>query len=191
MYIIGPVRTAHFGRCRSFPNRFRIRRKAAADLGGGYFFRSMPNLIAAITSISNAMVSAVLMRSPPLRGNNRTVLTGEPHHTRFALLCQFSAPPAGRLLLCAPHPLFYAERVGSPVGPAGGLTSGFFPVTLPPSAAWCSCQIVHCREEPKRGGCRASRMRCRSCSRRRRGRSTRGRCCRCPGSGATRWQPSR
>ena len=126
MYIIGPVRTAHFGRCRSFPNRFRIRRKAAADLGGGYFFRSMPNLIAAITSISNAMVSAVLMRSPPLRGNNRTVLTGEPHHTRFALLCQFSAPPAGRLLLCAPHPLFYAERVGSPVGPAGGLTSGFF-----------------------------------------------------------------
>ena len=100
MYIIGPVRTAHFGRCRSFPNRFRIRRKAAADLGGGYFFRSRPNLIAAITSISNAMVSAVLMRSPPLRGNNRTVLTGEPHHTRFALLCQFSAPPAGRLLLC-------------------------------------------------------------------------------------------
>ena len=101
MYIIGPVRTAHFGRCRSFPNRFRIRRKAAADLGGGYFFRSTPNLIAAITSISNAMVSAVLMRSPPLRGNNRTVLTGEPHHTRFALLCQFSAPPDGRLLLCA------------------------------------------------------------------------------------------
>lgn len=101
MYIIGPVRTAHFGRCRSFPNRFRIRRKAAADLGGGYFFRSTPNLIAAITSISNAMVSAVLMRSPPLRENNRTVLTGEPHHTRFALLCQFSAPPAGRLLLCA------------------------------------------------------------------------------------------
>ena len=97
MYIIGPVRTAHFGRCRSFPNRFRIRRKAAADLGGGYFFRSTPNLIAAITSISNAMVSAVLMRSPPLRGNNRTVLTGEPHHTRFALLCQFSAPPTGRL----------------------------------------------------------------------------------------------
>lgn len=122
MYIIGPVRTAHFGRCRSFPNRFRIRRKAAADLGGGYFFRSTPNLIAAITSISNAMVSAVLMRSPPLRGNNRTVLTGEPHHTRFALLCQFSAPPAGRLLLCAPHPLFYTERMESFVGPAGGLT---------------------------------------------------------------------
>lgn len=90
--IIRPVRTAHFGRCRSFPNRFRIRRKAAADLGGGYFFRSTPNLIAAITSISNAMVSAVLMRSPPLRGNNRTVLTGEPHHTRFALLCQFLPP---------------------------------------------------------------------------------------------------
>lgn len=100
MYIIGPVRTAHFGRCRSFPNRFRIRRKAAADLGGGYFFRSTPNLIAAITSISNAMVSAVLMRSPPLRGNNRTALTGEPYFTRSALLCQFSAPPAGRLLLC-------------------------------------------------------------------------------------------
>ena len=101
MYIIGPVRTAHFGRCRSFPNRFRIRRKAAADLGGGYFFRSTPNLIAAITSISNAMVSAVLMRSPPLRENNRTALTGEPYYTRFALLCQFSTPPTGRLLLCA------------------------------------------------------------------------------------------
>lgn len=99
MCIIGPVRTAHFGRCRSFPNRFGIRRKAAADLGGGYFFRSTPNLIAAITSISNAMVSAVLMRSPPLRGNNRTVLTGEPHHTRSALLCQFSAPPTGRLFV--------------------------------------------------------------------------------------------
>lgn len=108
MYIIGPVRTAHFGRCRSFPNRFRIRRKAAADLGGGYFFRSTPNLIAAITSISNAMVSAVLMRSPPLRGNNRTVLTGEPHHTRFALLCQFSAPPGRAAFLC---PLGPCRRV--------------------------------------------------------------------------------
>lgn len=127
--MIGPVRTAHFGRCRSFPNRFRIRRKAAADLGGGYFFRSTPNLIAAITSISNAMVSAVLMRSHPLRGNNRTVLTGKPYHTWFALLCQFSAPPAGRLLLCVRFtPLFYAERVESPVGPAGGLPLRHSPI---------------------------------------------------------------
>ena len=30
--------------------------------------------------------------------------------------------------MCEPHPLFYTERVGSPVGPAGGLTSGFFPL---------------------------------------------------------------
>lgn len=160
MYIIGPVRTAHFGRCRSFPNRFRIRRKAAADLGGGYFFRSTPNLIAAITSISNAMVSAVLMRSPPLRGNNRTALTGEPHHTRSASLCQFSAPPTGRLLLLfAPHPLFYTERIGSPVGPAGGLILRLFPVTLRPLKSSWLRQIVRCWEEPKRGGYRASWMR--------------------------------
>lgn len=125
MYIIGPVRTAHFGRCRSFPNRFRIRRKAAADLGGGYFFRSTPNLIAAITSISNAMVSAVLMRSPPLRGNNRTVLTGELYHTRFALLCQFSAPPAGRLLFCCGS-VSCASRVRIFLEPAGGLTLRLF-----------------------------------------------------------------
>lgn len=155
MYIIGPVRTAHFGRCRSFPNRFRIRRKAAADLGGGYFFRSRPNLIAAITSISNAMVSAVLMRSPPLRENNRTVLTGKPHHTRFALLCQFSLPPAGAaFVMCAPHPLFYTERVGSPVEPAGGLIFRRSPLGGAfGDGTRCS------RTRPRRRSCRRGRTR--------------------------------
>ena len=126
MYIIGPVRTAHFGRCRSFPNRFRIRRKAAADLGGGYFFRSMPNLIAAITSISNAMVSAVLMRSPPFTGKQpyRSYWRTPSYTIRLALSI-FRAARWAAFAVCAPHTLFYTERVGSPVGPAGGLTSGF------------------------------------------------------------------
>lgn len=126
MYIIGPVRTAHFGRCRSFPNRFRIRRKAAADLGGGYFFRSTPNLIAAITSISNAMVSAVLMRSPPFTGEQpyRSYWRTLSYTIRLALSI-FRAARRAAFIMFAPHPLFYKERVRSPVGPAGGLTSGF------------------------------------------------------------------
>lgn len=122
MYIIGPVRTAHFGRCRSFPNRFRIRRKAAADLGGGYFFRSRPNLIAAITSISNAMVSAVLMRSPPFTGKQpyRSYWRTLSYTVRLALSI-FRAARWAAFVMCAPHPLFYTERVGSFVGSAGGL----------------------------------------------------------------------
>lgn len=109
MYIIGPVRTAHFGRCRSFPNRFRIRRKAAADLGGGYFFRSTPNLIAAITSISNAMVSVVLMRSPPFYGETtvpfllaNSIIHGSPCFVNF-----LRRPLGGFCYVCASPPVLH------------------------------------------------------------------------------------
>ncbi len=48
---------------RSIPNKFVAWRNAAFrwTLEGGYFFRLSPNLIAAITSISNAMVSVILI----------------------------------------------------------------------------------------------------------------------------------
>ena len=117
MYIIGPVRTAHFGRCRSFPNRFRIRRKAAADLGGGYFFRSTPNLIAAITSISNAMVSAVLMRSPPFTGKQpyRSYWRTPSYTIRLALSIFCAARWGGFCYVRASPPVLHKTH-GKPCG---------------------------------------------------------------------------
>ena len=122
---------------QAFPNRFRIRRKAAADLGGGYFFRSTPNLIAAITSISNAMVSAVLMRSPPFYGETtvpflltNSIIHGSPCFVNFP-----RRPLGGFCYVRASPPVLHRTH-GKPCGICRRIDLRLFPVTLRPLKAW-------------------------------------------------------
>lgn len=88
------------------PNSIYSRKESRCRLGGGYFFRSNPKRIAAITSISNARTSAVVMRLSPLSGETTyfTLLSASAvYHTRSALSnpvyaaprAAFALPPCG------------------------------------------------------------------------------------------------
>ena len=57
------------------PLRFKVERKAAAYLGGGYFFMypKIPKITTA-SRFKSEITSKAVMRSPPLRGNNRAAL---------------------------------------------------------------------------------------------------------------------
>jgi len=87
--ILMPTGMTHWRGGGRSPIEFRIRGKRRCLLGGGYFFRSSPNLIAAITSISNAMVSAAVMRSPPCGGTTGLHSCWRVHDIMRAASCQF------------------------------------------------------------------------------------------------------